>query len=47
MQFLQQGKIDLMIATMNVTEERRKAVGIVEPSYYASGVNVFANRISC
>jgi polar amino acid transport system substrate-binding protein len=44
MQFLQQGKIDLMIATMNVTEERRKTVGIVEPSYYASGVNVFANR---
>jgi polar amino acid transport system substrate-binding protein len=44
MQFLQQGKIDLMLATMNVTEERRKTVGIVEPSYYASGVNVFANR---
>jgi polar amino acid transport system substrate-binding protein len=44
MQFLQQGKIDLMLATMNVTDERRKAVGIIEPSYYASGVNVFANR---
>ena len=44
MQFLQQGKIDLMFATMNVTEERRKTVGIVEPSYYASGVNVFVNR---
>src|SRR5580698_9476948 len=43
-QFLQQGKIDLMLATMNVTDERRKTVGIVEPSYYASGVNVFANR---
>src|SRR5215471_19516462 len=37
MQFLQQGKIDLMLATMNVTDERRKTVGIVEPSYYASG----------
>jgi polar amino acid transport system substrate-binding protein len=44
MQFLQQGKIDLMLATMNVTEERRKTVGILDPSYYASGVNVFANR---
>ncbi|MBO0754022.1 MAG: transporter substrate-binding domain-containing protein, partial [Bradyrhizobiaceae bacterium] len=44
MQFLQQGKIDLMLATMNVTDERRRTVGIVEPSYYASGVNVFANR---
>jgi polar amino acid transport system substrate-binding protein len=42
MQFLQQGKIDLMIATMNDTAERRKIVGIVEPDYYASGVNVFA-----
>jgi len=44
MQFLQQGKIDLMLATMNVTDERRKTVGIVEPSYYASGANVFVNR---
>jgi polar amino acid transport system substrate-binding protein len=44
MQFLQQGKIDLMLATMNVTDERRKTVGIIEPSYYASGVNVLANR---
>ena len=40
MQFLQQGKINLMIATMNDTAERRKTVGIIEPSYYASGVNV-------
>jgi len=29
MQFLQQGKIDLMIATMAISDERRKAVGIV------------------
>jgi polar amino acid transport system substrate-binding protein len=42
MQFLQQGKIDLMLATMNVTPERRQAVGIIEPNYYASGVNVLA-----
>ncbi|HEY4857555.1 MAG TPA: transporter substrate-binding domain-containing protein, partial [Xanthobacteraceae bacterium] len=39
-----QGKIDLMIATMNVTPERRQTVGIVDPSYYASGVNVLAIR---
>jgi polar amino acid transport system substrate-binding protein len=44
MQFLQQGKIDLIIATMNDTAERRKLVGIVEPSYYVSGVNVLAAR---
>src|SRR3974390_1029597 len=29
MQFLQQGKIDLILATMNVTDERKKTVGIV------------------
>lgn len=44
MQFLQQGKIDLMIATMNDTPERRKAVGIVQPDYYASGVNVMSSK---
>src|SRR5882762_288370 len=42
MQFLQQGKIDLMLATMNVTPERRQTVGIIDPNYYASGVNVLA-----
>jgi polar amino acid transport system substrate-binding protein len=44
MQFLQQGKIDLMIATMSINDERRKAVGIVEPAYYASGVALLANK---
>lgn len=43
MQFLEQGKIDLMIATMSDTEERREVVGIVQPPYYASGTNVLAN----
>ena len=44
MQFLQQGKIDLMIATMNDKPDRRQVVGIIEPSYYASGVNVMAPK---
>ncbi|MDX2265299.1 MAG: transporter substrate-binding domain-containing protein [Hyphomicrobiales bacterium] len=44
MQFLQQGKIDLMISTMSVNEERKKAVGIVEPYYYASGVAILVNK---
>lgn len=44
MQFLEQGKIDLMIATMNDTPERRKVVGIVEPDYYASGVNILVPK---
>jgi ABC-type amino acid transport substrate-binding protein len=38
MQFLQQGKIDLMLATMNVTQERRQTVGIIDPSYYAQNL---------
>ena len=40
MQFLQQGKIDLMIATMNDNAERARVVWIVKPDYYASGYNV-------
>ena len=41
---LTEGKIDLVIATMNDTPERRKQVDFVEPSYYASGVNALAPR---
>ncbi len=42
MQFLEQGKIDLMIATMSDRTDRRKVVGIPEPNYYTSGTNVLA-----
>ena len=44
MQFLQQGKIDLMIATMNDKPDRRQIVGIIDPLYYASGVNILAAK---
>ncbi|MGF1611032.1 MAG: transporter substrate-binding domain-containing protein [Kiloniellales bacterium] len=44
MEFLQQGKTDLMIATMTDTEDRRKAVNIVEPNYYSSGTNLLAPK---
>lgn len=37
MQFLQQGQIDVMIATMSDTKDRREMVGIKTPNYYASG----------
>ena len=40
MQFLEQGKIDLMIATMTDTPERARVVDIVHPDYYASGYNL-------
>lgn len=44
MQFLQQGKIDLMIATMSDRADRRKIVGIVQPNYYTSGTNVMSAK---
>ena len=44
MQFLQQGKIDLMIATMSDRADRRKVVGVPEPPYYTSGTNVLAKK---
>ncbi len=44
MQFLQQGRIDFMIATMNDTPERRKIVNIIQPNYYASGVNLLTRK---
>jgi polar amino acid transport system substrate-binding protein len=44
MRFLQQGKIDLIIATMSDVAKRRKVVGIVEPNYYSSGTNVMSPK---
>lgn len=41
---LTDGKLDLVIATMNDTPERRKLVDFVQPSYYASGVNALAPK---
>ena len=40
MQFLEQGKIDLMIATMTDTAERRGVVEIIDPNHYSSGTNI-------
>ncbi len=44
MQFLEQGKIDLMIATMSDRADRRQIVGIVQPNYYTSGTNIMAPK---
>ena len=44
MQFLEQGKIDLMIATMSDRKDRREIVGIVGPNYYTSGTNMLAPK---
>jgi polar amino acid transport system substrate-binding protein len=44
MQFLQQGKVDLLLATMTDKPDRRKVVWIVEPNYYSSGTNIMAPK---
>ncbi|MBV9860421.1 MAG: transporter substrate-binding domain-containing protein [Alphaproteobacteria bacterium] len=41
---LDAGDVDLVIATMNDTPERRKLVDFAEPAYYASGVNALAPK---
>ena len=44
MQFLEQGKINMLIATMSDRPDRRKIVGIVQPNYYTSGTNVMSPK---
>lgn len=44
MEFLKQGRIDVIVATMGDTPERRKQVGMIEPNYYASATNVLAAK---
>ncbi len=46
MEFLRQGRIDLMIATMAYKPDRAEVVGIPEPFYYAGAANVFAKKSS-
>jgi len=43
-EYLEQGKIDLIIATMGDTEKRREVVGMIEPAYYAGGTNLLAPK---
>ncbi len=38
LQFLATDKADLSIATMSVTEHRKRETGVIEPYYYAAGV---------
>ncbi|MBM3596832.1 MAG: transporter substrate-binding domain-containing protein [Alphaproteobacteria bacterium] len=44
MEFLQQGRIDLIIATLGDTAQRRTVIGMIEPNYYAGGTNVLAPK---
>ncbi len=44
MEFLKQGKIDLMIATMSDKPERREQVQFIEPLYYSDAVNILMSK---
>ncbi|MEM7507990.1 MAG: transporter substrate-binding domain-containing protein [Pseudomonadota bacterium] len=44
MQFLEQGKTDMFIATMSDRADRREIVGIPGPNYYTSGTNIMAPK---
>ena len=44
MEFLQQGKIDALIATMSDKPERRAVVDAIDPPYYSDAVNLLAAK---
>ena len=43
-EFLQQGKIDVILATLGDTPQRRQVIGMIEPNYYAGATNVLAKK---
>jgi polar amino acid transport system substrate-binding protein len=45
-QLLNEGKVDVILATFSVTEERKKQVTFVEPSYYAAMIGVLSKQKS-
>jgi polar amino acid transport system substrate-binding protein len=44
MEFLRQGRIDMILATLGDTTERRKIIGMIEPNYYAGATNILAPK---
>ncbi len=46
MEFLQQGKVDMLIATISDKPERRRVVQAIDPPYYADFVNVILSKKS-
>jgi polar amino acid transport system substrate-binding protein len=46
MEFVKQGRIDMMIATMAYKPDRAEVVAIPQPFYYAGAANVFAKKNS-
>lgn len=43
-EFLRQGRIDLILATMSDTPARRQATAVIDPPYYAGGTNILARK---
>jgi polar amino acid transport system substrate-binding protein len=43
-QFLQQGKCDILLTSLNHTAERAKLIELIEPGYYYSGANIMARK---
>ncbi len=43
-ELLKSGAIDLVIATLSITEERRKEAAIFDPPYYAAGAGLLLRR---
>lgn len=41
-EFLRQGRIDLILATMSDTPVRRQSSTVIDPPYYAGGTNILA-----
>ncbi|MDP2708204.1 MAG: transporter substrate-binding domain-containing protein, partial [Burkholderiales bacterium] len=41
---IQSGRVDVLIATLSDTPERRKQLTMVMPHYYSSGVNLLARK---
>ena len=39
-EYLRQGRIDMILATMSSTEERRKVVAMINPHYFANSTNI-------
>lgn len=46
MDFLQQGRVDVVIATMSINPERQKLIGFITPAYYSSGASVLSKKAS-
>lgn len=46
LQKLEDGAVDLIIATLGDTQQRRQIATLIEPNYYASGVNILTHKDS-